>query len=364
MKEILLVKRVQLQVKSKYDNYILVHGSFSFLEVREITVQEPSLVVIETDTSSYAFRLKSFDDLEQVVIHVTMSLKKVFPDSSPGTLLKNSPPNLYERIRRIIDSLEEMLQSNQGPCGGFSETYAALCDYNGFTFREEIQWDVDNIYHSQDCREFNLLDFSHLESRDIALSVAALSFNLWFTKLYCKDFRLNLEISEQLLYMLSKSVTLEELVLENSGLKFDFAQRMAQALSRHPDSVLHTINLAGNQLEDRGIIAFSQHFEKRPKGLQSLNLSRTSLTAKAANETIGSSLRHLDLSGNPSTLAMDDTSVFLDPPTCILCGMGLQRPRDRGLVGAEDYDGSQLSNALFFISWPRWAGRHQRQQEG
>lgn len=32
----------------------------------------------------------------------------------------------------------------------------------------------------------------------------------------------------------------------------DFAQRMAQALSRHPDSVLHTINLAGNQLEDRG----------------------------------------------------------------------------------------------------------------
>ncbi|XP_025936760.1 capping protein, Arp2/3 and myosin-I linker protein 2 isoform X2 [Apteryx rowi] len=333
-KKILLVKRVQLLVKSKYDDYILVltpwrayvllvilpvrvHSSFSFLEVQEITVRESSLVVIETDTSSYAFRLMSFDDLEQVVIHVTMSLKKVFPDSSPGTLLKNSPPNLYERIRRITDSLEEMLQSNQGPCGGFSETYAALCDYNGFTFREEIQWDVDNIYHSQDCREFNLLDFSHLESRDVALSVAALSFNLWFTKLYCKDFRLNLEISEQLLYMLSKSVTLEELVLENSGLKSEFAQRMAQALSRHPDSVLHTINLAGNQLEDRGIIAFSQHFEKRLKGLQSLNLARTSLTAKgmstlcqalAANKAIGSSLRYLDLSGNPSTLAVDDTS--------------------------------------------------------
>lgn len=81
--------------------------------------------------------------------------------------------------------------------------------------------------------------------RDVALSVAALSFNLWFTKLSCKDFRLvsatavalgalevarcperlfffpcqNQEISEQLLYMLSKSVALEELVLENSGLK-------------------------------------------------------------------------------------------------------------------------------------------------
>ncbi|NXV49809.1 CARL2 protein, partial [Uria aalge] len=334
-KKLLLVMSIQLQVKSKYDDYILVltpwrayvlpvmlpvrvHSSFSFLEVREMTVREPSLVVIETDAASYAFRFMCFDDLEQVVIHVTMSLKKVFPDSSPGTLLKNSPPNLYERIRQITDSLEEMLQSSPGPCGGFSETYAALCDYNGFAFREEIQWDVDNIYHSQDCREFNLLDFSHLESRDVALSIATLSFNLWFTKLSCKDFRLNQEISEQLLYMLSKSVTLEELVLENSGLKADFAQRMAQALSNHPDSVLHTINLAGNQLEDRGIVAFSRLVEKSPKGLQSLSLARTMLSAKAGmstlckaladNKAIGSSLRHLDLSGNPGTLAGDDIS--------------------------------------------------------
>ncbi|NXX98887.1 CARL2 protein, partial [Centropus bengalensis] len=274
-------------------------------------------VVIETDAMSYAFRFMSFDDLEQVVIHVTMSLKKIFPDSSPGTLLKKSPPNLYERIRQVTDSLEEMLQSNPGPCGGFSETYAALCDYNGFAFREEIQWDVDNIYHSQDCQEFNLLDFSHLESRDVALSIAALSFNLWFTKLSCKDFRLNQEILEQLLYMLSKSVALEELVLENSGLKADFVQRMAQALSNHPDSVLHAINLAGNQLEDRGIIAFSQHVERSPKGLQSLSLARTTLTAKGMNtlckaltenHAVGSSLRHLDLSGNPSTLAGDNIS--------------------------------------------------------
>ncbi|NXU57287.1 CARL2 protein, partial [Turnix velox] len=334
-KKVLLVMSIQLQVKSKYDDYILVltpwrayllpvmlpvrvHSSFSFLEVKEMTVREPSLVVIETDAASYAFRFMCFDDLEQVVIHVTLSLKKVFPDSSPGTLLKNSPPNLYERILQVTDSLEEMLQSSPGPCGGFSETYAALCDYNGFAFREEIQWDVDNIYHSQDCREFNLLDFSHLESRDVALSVAALSFNLWFTKLSCKDFKLNQEISEQLLYMLSKSVTLEELVLENSGLKADFAQRMAQALSNHPDSVLHTINLAGNQLEDRGILAFSRLVEKSPKGLQSLSLARTMLSAKAGmstlckaltdNKAVGSSLRHLDLSGNPGSLAGEDIS--------------------------------------------------------
>ncbi|NXP76254.1 CARL2 protein, partial [Ramphastos sulfuratus] len=357
-KKVLLVVSVQLLVKSKYDDYILVlmpwrayvlpvmvpvrvHSSFSFLEVREMTVREPSLVAIETEAASYTLRFNAFHDLQQVITHITMALKKVFPDSSPGTLLQKSPPNLYERLRQVTDSLEEMVQSSPGPCGGFSETYAALCDYNGFACRDEIQWDVDNIYHSQDCREFNLVDFSHLESRDVALSVAALSFNLWFTKLSCKDLRLvsggaaapgtperlclqgaplspqTQEVWEQLLYMLSRSVALQELVLESSGLKADFAQRMAQALSNHPDSVLHTISLAGNQLEDRGLIAFSRHVEKRPKGLQSLNLARTMPTAKgmsslckalADNKATRSSLRHLDLSGNPGTLAGEDSS--------------------------------------------------------
>ncbi|XP_068022698.1 capping protein, Arp2/3 and myosin-I linker protein 2 [Melanerpes formicivorus] len=282
-----------------------------------MTVQEPSLVVIGTEAASYALRFLAFHHLQQVITHLTTALKKVFPDSSPRTLLQKSPPNLYERLLQVTDSLEEMLQSSPGPCGGFSETYAALCDYNGFACREEIQWDVDNIYHSQDCREFNLLDFSHLESRDVALSVAALSFNLWFTKLSCKDFRLTQEVSEQLLYMLSKSVALEELALESSGLRADFAQRMAQVLSTHPDSALHTINLAGNQLEDRGIIAFSHHVEKSPKGLQSLSLARTMPTAKgmsslckalAENRATRSSLRHLDLSGNPGSLAGEDSS--------------------------------------------------------
>ncbi|XP_029466541.1 F-actin-uncapping protein LRRC16A-like [Rhinatrema bivittatum] len=180
--EIILMKLVKLNFKSKYEDrtlvlmpwraYVLlavlpvrVESTFSYLEVSDIDIRDSSLVVIETDNSDYSFRLMSLEDLEQVVIHVTTSIKKVFPDSSPGKLFRNSSPDLQDKIQRIADSLEEMLQSNQGPCGGFSQTYAALCDYNGFTFREEIQWDVDNIYHSQDCREFNLMDFTHLESR-------------------------------------------------------------------------------------------------------------------------------------------------------------------------------------------------------
>ena len=84
--------------------------------------------------------------------------------------------------------------------------------------------DVDTIYHSQDNREFNLLDFSHLESRwgttgrrhlqsiwphlphdsifsrDLAVIVASMAYNTWFTKLYCKDLRIVRMSASRLLY--------------------------------------------------------------------------------------------------------------------------------------------------------------------
>ncbi|KAA8590692.1 hypothetical protein FQN60_014626 [Etheostoma spectabile] len=98
--------------------------------------------------------------------------------------------------------------------GGFSDTYAALCDFNEMPLREEIQWDVDNIYGVNNWREFNLQDFSHLDSRNLALAVASLSFNQWFTKIYCKDLKLSVDIQQQLTFLLSRSPGLEELSLE------------------------------------------------------------------------------------------------------------------------------------------------------
>ncbi|XP_060693724.1 capping protein, Arp2/3 and myosin-I linker protein 2 isoform X2 [Hemiscyllium ocellatum] len=335
-KKIEFMKKVKLTTKCKSEEKILVltlwriflfparlpvkvESSFNYLEINAINAVDHTQVVIETEKISYQLKLMSLEDLEHVVSHVTASLKKIFPDSSPGKLLKKNSPELQERIKKITLALEEQTDCNQGPCGGYSETYAALCDYNGFPFKEEIQWDVDTIYHSQNTKEFNLLDFSHLDTRDMALSVAALAFNQWFTKLFSKDLRLSPDVIEQVLYVISLSTKLEELVLENAGLKFDAGQKIALALKENFHPALHTINLSNNQLEDRGVSALSQQFEKLSKGLKYLNLSRTSLTAKGlnslaqsliSNEAFTSSLVHLDLSGNPGILAAEDTCIF------------------------------------------------------
>ncbi|XP_007887782.1 capping protein, Arp2/3 and myosin-I linker protein 2 [Callorhinchus milii] len=335
-KKVEFMKKVKVTTKLKSEEKILaltlwrafvlpvripakVESSFNYLEINAINTIDLNQIVIETEKISYSFKLMSLEDLEQVVSHVTASLKKIFPDSSPGKLLKKNTHELQERIWKITASLEDLKDSNQGPCGGYSETYTALCDYNGFPCKEEIQWDVDTIYHSQDTKEFNLLDFSHLDSRDVALCVAALAFNQWFIKLYSKDLRLNPDVVEQILYMLSMSSKLEEVVLENAGLKFDFGQKMALALEENPCPGIHTINLSSNQLEDRGMSALSQQIEKLSKGLKHLNISRTSLSAKGlnslaqsflSNDSFASSLVYLDLSGNPGLLAAEDTCSF------------------------------------------------------
>ncbi|VCX43119.1 unnamed protein product, partial [Gulo gulo] len=52
--------------------------------------------------------------------------------------------------------------------------------------------------------------------------------------------------------MMSQSSHLEELVLENCGLRGDFVRRLAQALAGHSSSALRELSLTGNLLDDRG----------------------------------------------------------------------------------------------------------------
>uniref|UniRef100_M4APG7 Capping protein regulator and myosin 1 linker 2 n=1 Tax=Xiphophorus maculatus TaxID=8083 RepID=M4APG7_XIPMA len=256
-----------------------------------VTNKQPLKIELETDRQSLSFSVLHDEDLVAMISHMTTSLKRIFPDSSPGKLLKRVPQDLQERLLTLTGIIEEQLNSQPGPCGGFSDTYAALCDWNEMPFREEIQWDVDNIYYIHNWRRFNLLDFSHLESRDLALAVAALSFNRWFTKIYCKELKLSADIQQQLTFLLSKSSSLEELSLEDCGLKVDFAMKMAAALQEHTSSALKALNLSGNSIEDKG-------------GLGCLGQVLSSC------QQFSTSLTHLNLAGNPGSLVTEDATFL------------------------------------------------------
>uniref|UniRef100_A0A8C9SGS1 Leucine-rich repeat-containing protein 16B-like n=1 Tax=Scleropages formosus TaxID=113540 RepID=A0A8C9SGS1_SCLFO len=306
-----------------------VEVTFNFLEIRAMNSFPEHQVVIETDRSSYSLRLQTRDHHDHVVNYISFALSRIFNNSAFAPSFCRSEADPSDGSRKYSPSSETSVET-QRACGGFSETYTALCDYNGISCKEEVQWDVDTIYHSQDNREFSLLDFSHLETRDLAVIVASMAYNTWFTKLYCKDMRIGSEVVEQILHTLSKSSSLEELTLENVGLKSDFPQKLSVALSENPASGIHSVNLAHNTLDNQGVSNLIQQVCRLSKGLRLLNLSKTSLSSKGvvslsqalcSTDEYSNSLLHLDLSKNPGVLSGEDASNlyhFLSQPNCLV----------------------------------------------
>ncbi|XP_033980775.1 F-actin-uncapping protein LRRC16A-like isoform X1 [Trematomus bernacchii] len=337
--------KVQLEVKGdKVENRVLalashraylltarvpskVEHSFSYLDIQGISSNKPTQLVLEYERGPWSLRLSSVEEVDEVIAHIGCCLHRIRPACSPVKVMKKLSLKPPERTASLQALWEEQSSADLGPCGGFSHQYWCVCDYLGLPYREEVQWDVDTIYLTQDTKELNLQDFIHLENRDLVAIIAALEYNQWFTKVSAKDYKLSTDICEQILRVVARSSRLEELVLENTGLRSDFAQKLASALSHNPASTLQTLNLSNNSLEDKGVAALSAQIAKLPMGLKHLNLSRTSMSHKGvsslcqalcANPAVSAALTHLDLSGN--SLRGDDLQnlhSFLNNPNCL-----------------------------------------------
>uniref|UniRef100_A0A669DZS1 F-actin-uncapping protein LRRC16A n=1 Tax=Oreochromis niloticus TaxID=8128 RepID=A0A669DZS1_ORENI len=293
-----LRRKVQLEVKGdKVENKVLVSNSCLVFFT----------LVLEHEHSSWSLRLGSAEEVDKVIAHIGNCLHRICPAGVPVKMMRKlnlKPPDRLAALQAIWD---EQASADLGPCGGFSHQYWCVCDYLRQPYREEVQWDVDTIYLTQDTKELNLQDFVHLDNKDLIPIITVLEYNQWFTKLSTKDYKLPTDVYDQILRVVARSSRLEELVLDNAGLKSDFAQKLAGALAHNPASTLQTLNLSNNSLEDKGVAALSAQFAKLPMGLKHVNLSRTSMSPKGvnslcqalcANPIVASTLTHLDLSGN------------------------------------------------------------------
>ncbi|XP_019724370.1 F-actin-uncapping protein LRRC16A-like [Hippocampus comes] len=314
--------QLQLEVKGeKVDNKVLalashrafllsaripskVEHSFSYLDILGLHSNKPTEVLLECGRGPCTLWFSSQEDSDQVITHLGSCLTRICPDTNP---LKKFDVAPCERRAALQAVWEQQDPADLGPCGGFSDQYRAVCDSLNLAYREEVQWDVDTIYLSQDTTELNLHDFSHLDGRDLVAIVGTLEYNKWFTKLVVKDCKLSADVCEQILRVTSRSSCLEELVLDNVGLRSDFAHKLSLALCHNPASALHTLNLSNNSLDEKGMWALGAQLGKLATGLKKVNLSRTSLSPKGvnllaqalrANPAMASTLTHLHLAGN------------------------------------------------------------------
>lgn len=83
-----------------------------------------------------------------------------------------------------------------------------------------VSQDVDTIYLSHDTRELDLRDFDHLDQKDLVPIISALEYNTWFTKVRVSHLKLSHEPLDRLLHVLKRSLSIQEIYLDNIGAKW------------------------------------------------------------------------------------------------------------------------------------------------
>uniref|UniRef100_A0A8B9XH44 Capping protein regulator and myosin 1 linker 3 n=1 Tax=Bos mutus grunniens TaxID=30521 RepID=A0A8B9XH44_BOSMU len=115
-----------------------VESSFNVLEIRAFNTLSQNQILVETERGMVSMRLPSAESVDQVTRHVSSALSKVCP--GPGSLIRRGNADTPDGPRDTSPNSETSTSTTHSVCGGFSETYAALCDYNGLHCREEVQW--------------------------------------------------------------------------------------------------------------------------------------------------------------------------------------------------------------------------------
>ncbi|XP_014216168.1 F-actin-uncapping protein LRRC16A isoform X2 [Copidosoma floridanum] len=364
--KILLKNVVKLETKQdKLENRVLVFSPcrlflltakvptridchFHYLEITSVEskrANQLSLTVGERIYNFVTMGLGSVDtsEVDAMIEALHTAIRNIFPTVPLNYIIRKIdviPATRLQSIRGSDLARSTEATRHTGPCGGFSTQYACMCDLHNVPYREEVAWDVDTIYLSHDTRELDLRDFDHLDQKDLVPIISALEYNTWFTKVRVSHLKLSHEPLERLLHVLKRSLSIQEIFLDNIGAKWDFAHKLSLALIANTNAVLHTIDISSNTIEDKGVTSLcgaiakltqgAAHttgpLGKLPKGLQKLNLARCGLTGKGVgqiahalslNRSMPTSLQYLNLAENTLKDDVNNLCSFLAQPNGI-----------------------------------------------
>ncbi|KAK8386970.1 hypothetical protein O3P69_017970 [Scylla paramamosain] len=315
-----------------------VDQHFHYLDIQGIESRKPNQLCLTVCDRVYTYYTtheeNSSHEVDTMVLSLCTALKNIFPSVPLTHIIRKveiQPPKRMQQLeeleRATLGGTRDM-----GPCGGFSTQYMCMCDYHALPYREEVAWDVDTIYLSHDTRELYLHDFDYLEqkgmenNRDLIPIISALEYNTWFRKLRASHSKLSHEAIERILHVVSKSLSLEEIYLDNIGAKAEFANKLSLALLSNSNIPLQKLDLSHNPLEDKGAIHISNPIGRQAKGLSHLNLSHCGLTGKGVNMLAHSlsvnkymcqTLTFLNLAGNSLRDDVNNLYNFLAQPNTL-----------------------------------------------
>ncbi|KAF2075298.1 hypothetical protein CYY_003375 [Polysphondylium violaceum] len=265
------------------------------LDINEIRSTTSSEVIFITKSFSYGLITNKADEIINQIQTIFGQTFLGYPQDYYKFDVK--PPS------RVKDNVPKDL-----PCGGFVETYTSLCDYYSIPIRDDICWDMANIVSSKNIKTFNIGEIEQpISPGDIKALLSALKYNTYFKSLVFNGHPFGKDQFIILAELLKTNSTIEDLSLNNTGLKSDTLPIISTTLAANKNLALTSIDLSNNPFEDKGMVPFSAYVAASPRGIASLDVSNTgtgkvgiaALTnALKKNIKMTSTLQYLNLSNN------------------------------------------------------------------
>ncbi|CAH0381742.1 unnamed protein product [Bemisia tabaci] len=298
--KILLKNVVKLETKGdKTENRVLV---FSPCRLFLLTAKVPTRFCLTVNDKIYSFLTteeNSSGEVDAMIQALATAIRNIFPTVPLTHVIRKVEVVPPKRIQFVRDAELAMRHGSE---------------------------DVDTIYLSHDTRELCLQDFDHLDPKDLVPIISALEYNTWFTKLRASNIKLSHEALDRILHVMKRTLSIEELYLDNLGLKSDFSHKLSLSLIANPNLALHTLDLSNNLIEDKAANHLASPLAKIPKGLINLSLSRCGLSSKGINQLahalslnkcMPTTLTHLNISDNYFKDDVTNLCSFLAQPNTI-----------------------------------------------
>eukprot|EP01117_Protostelium_nocturnum_P007037 TRINITY_DN2522_c0_g1_i1.p1 TRINITY_DN2522_c0_g1~~TRINITY_DN2522_c0_g1_i1.p1 ORF type:complete len:980 (+),score=425.95 TRINITY_DN2522_c0_g1_i1:440-2941(+) len=194
------------------------------------------------------------------------------------------------------------------PLGGFIPTYKSMAGVGDSKLREDILWDLENLFIPRRIKDFNLKEFElPITAQELKPLLSALQINTYFRSFVAKKFQFDKNEMAAIVEFLKNNASIDELVLEKDGINASSVALLCDAMTANKSLALTKLSLADNPLDDKGLTSVGNYIGSINRGLVSLNLARCNGN-KAGGVSVGNALKKnahmtatlntLDLSSN------------------------------------------------------------------
>ncbi len=258
------------------------------------------------------------------------------------------------------------------PCGGYADTYRAVCDWMGVQPREDVVSNCTITLPANGIREFDLADYDaqQMPLEELRALLTSLHYNAYFASLRApKSWRLGERELQLVAELLRVNTHLQELRL--AGSSREGLVLLAHAVRDNRRSAITVVDLGFSTCEDKGAAELGTALSVLAHGLVQLDPTRCEIgrvgvsglcTALRKHNLLAATLSDLSLSGN--RLEADGSAAlaqFLSRPNSLrrlrlsYCAANLDQVLGALLMGSPDL-------ALLHLAGNRITGRKEGTQ--